>query len=170
MDENKKGTLKSDPKTEKEGHKNNDIKSLVAEYINEALSEFKASIGKEFEERIAAERDDAAKMAAMSSEERAKAEIEKSRKSFESERAQYISEKAEFEAAKELTSQDLPVTFAKFVADGSRDTMLRNISVFKEEYLKAIEAGLTERLRGCAPRISKESEKASDPFLSGLGL
>lgn len=171
MDEmNKKGTLKSNSPETKKGHKNDDIKSLVSQYVAEAVNEIKSSMGKDFEERIAAEREDAAKLATMSSEERAKAEIEKSRKDFESERAQYVSERAEFEAAKELTAEDLPVTFARFVADGDKEKMLENISVFKAEYRKAIEAGLSERLRGSLPRVSREKEQAADPFLSGLGL
>ena len=157
-------------KKKKETEKQPDIKALVEKYVAEAVSGLKESFGKDFEARIAAEREDAAKMAQMSSEERAKAEIEKSRKDFETERAQYVSERAEFEAAKELTAQNLPVTFARFVADGDKDKMLENISIFKAEYLKAIEAGLGERLKGTLPRVSKENEAAADPFLSGLGI
>ncbi len=157
-------------KKKKETEKQPDIKALVERYVAEAVKNIKDSFGKDFEARIAAEREDAAKMAQMSSEERAKAEIEKSRKDFETERAQYVSERAEFEAAKELTAQNLPVTFARFVADGDKDKMLENIAVFKAEYLKAIEAGLGERLKGTLPRVSKENEPALDPFLSGLGI
>ena len=157
-------------KKKKETEKQDDIKALVEKYVAEAVNGLKESFGKDFEARIAAEREDAAKMAQMSSEERAKAEIEKSRKDFETERAQYVSERAEFEAAKELTAQNLPVTFARFVADGDKDKMLENISIFKAEYLKAIEAGLGERLKGTLPRVSKENEAAADPFLSGLGI
>ena len=147
-----------------------DIKAAIKQYVSEALEDMKQSFGKEIETRIAAEREDAAKMASMSSEERAKAEIEKSRQAFENERAEYVSERAEFEAAKELTAQNLPVTFARFVADGDKDVMLENISAFKTEYLKAIEAGLTDRLKGRLPRVSKEKEQPFDPFLNGLGF
>ncbi|MBQ6558271.1 MAG: DUF4355 domain-containing protein, partial [Clostridia bacterium] len=69
-----------------------------------------------------------------------------------------------------LTAQNLPVTFARFVADGDKDKMLENISIFKAEFLKAIEAGLSERLKGTLPRVSKENEPSADPFLSGLGI
>ena len=166
MDEKKKQEAQDEKKTPENG----DIKSLVEKYVNEAVENLKASMGKDFEARITAEREDAAKMATMTSEERAKAEIEKNRKDFETERAQYVSERAEFEAAKELTAQNLPVTFARFVADGDKDVMLENISALKAEYLKAIEAGLSERLKGTLPRVSKEAENAADPFLSGLGI
>lgn len=157
-------------KKKMETDKQPDIKALVEEYVAEAIKGFRDSFGKDFEARIAAEREDAAKMAQMSSEERAKAEIEKSRKDFENERAQYVSERAEFEAAKELTAENLPVTFARFVADGDKEKMLENISVFKAEYMKAIESGLSERLKGTLPRVSRENDNATDPFLRGLGI
>ena len=147
-----------------------DIKSLVAQYVSEAIKEAKASWDKDFEQKIASEREDAAKLASMSSEERAKVEMERRQKDFETERQQYVSERAEFEAAKELAAQNLPVNFAHMVADPDKDKMLENISAFKSEYMKAIEAGLSNRLKGALPRISKEKEVSSDPFLSGLGL
>ena len=147
-----------------------DIRALVKRCVSEALEDMKKSFGKDIETRIAAEREDAAKMATMTSDERARAEIEKSRREFEDEKAMYVSERAEFEAAKELTAQNLPVTFARFVADGDKDVMLENISAFKTEYLKAIEAGLSDRLKGRLPRVSKEKEQPSDPFLNGLGF
>lgn len=152
------------------GHENDELKSVIATYVQEALKEAKASWEKEFETRISAEREDAAKLATMSSEERAKVEMERKQKDFENERQLYVTERAEFEAAKELASQNLPVNFAKMVADADRETMLENIEVFKAEYLKAIEKGLSERLKGTLPRVSKEKEQMGDPFLNGLGM
>lgn len=177
----KQGTLKEDSlKQEKghenevpekdEGHKNEELKSLIEKYVSDALKTARTSWEKDFETRIATEREDAAKMATMSSEERAKALMERKQQDFESERQQYMGERAEFEAAKELSAQNLPVSFAKMVADTDKDVMMENIESFKAEYMKAIEAGLSERLRGVAPKISKEKEQSGDPFLSGLGI
>ena len=36
--------------------------------------------------------------------------------------------------------------------------------------MKAIEAGLSQRLKGTLPKVSKEKEQVSDPFLNGLGM
>ncbi len=173
----KKGTLNNIPEEKKNlmpegngGGKNENIKSLIAKYVDEALKEAKSSWDKDFETRIASEREDAAKMATMSSEERARVEMERRQKDFETERQQYVSERAEFEAAKELAAQNLPVNFARMVADADKETMLENISMFKAEYLKAIEMGLSQRLKGTLPKVSKEKEEMSDPFLSGLGM
>ncbi len=173
-----KGTLNKKYPQENEGHKNNDnkghenseLKSVIASYVQEALKEAKASWEKDFETRISAEREDAAKLATMSTEERAKVEMERKQKDFENERQLYVTERAEFEAAKELASQNLPVNFAKMVADPDRETMTSNIETFKAEYLKAIEMGLSQRLKGTLPRVSKEKEQMGDPFLNGLGM
>ena len=50
------------------------------------------------------------------------------------------------------------------------DIMAENIERFKAEYMKAIESGLSERLKGVPPKISREKENLTDPFLSGLGM
>lgn len=166
----KQGTLKNEQQKEKQGHRNEEIKSLIAKYVAEAVNEAKASWEKDFETRIASEREDAARLASMSSEERAREEMERKQKDFETERKQYVSERAEFEAAKELAAQNLPVNFAKMVADSDKDVMMENISAFKKEYMKAIEEGLSQRLKGTLPRVSKEKEQTGDPFLNGLGM
>ena len=79
--------------------------------------------------------------------------MERRQKDFETERQQYVSERAEFEAAKELAAQNLPVNFSKMVADADKETMLENIASFKAEYMKAIEAGLSQRLKGTLPKV-----------------
>ena len=162
MDEKKKqGTLNGDTKNENRGHKNDELKNLIVGYVAEAIKNEKATWEKDFSDRIVSEREDAVKMATMSAEDRAKAE---------NERQQYVSERAEFEAAKELAAQNLPVNFARMVADADKDIMAENIERFKAEYMKAIESGLSERLKGVPPRISREKENLTDPFLSGLGM
>ena len=145
MDEKKKqGTLNGDTKNENGGHKNDELKNLIARYIAEAIKNEKATWEKDFSDRIVSEREDAAKMATMSAEDRAKAEMDKRQKDFENERQQY--------------------------ADADKDVMAENIERFKAEYMKAIESGLSERLKGVPPRISREKENLTDPFLSGLGM
>ena len=158
-----------DTKNENGGHKNDELKNLIAGYVAEAIKNEKATWEKDFSDRIVSEREDAAKMATMSAEDRAKAEMDKRQKDFENERQQYVSERAEFEAAKELAAQNLPVNFARMVADADKDIMAENIERFKAEYMKAIESGLSERLKGVPPKISREKENLTDPFLSGLG-
>lgn len=170
MDVKKQGTLNDKTKNENEGHKNEELKSLIASCVAEAIKKEKDIWEKEFSERIVSERKEAAQMATMSAEDRAKAEMDKRQKDFENERQQYVSERAEFEAAKELAAQNLPVNFARMVADADKEVMTENIERFKSEYMKAIESGLSERLKGVPPRVSREKENVADPFLNGLGM
>lgn len=106
MDEKKKqGTLNGDTKNENGGHKNDELKNLIASYVAEAIKNEKATWEKDFSDRIVSEREEAAKMATMSAEDRAKAEMD-----------------------------------------------------------------ISERLKGVPPKISREKENLTDPFLSGLGM
>ena len=67
MDEKKKqGTLNGDTKNENGGHKNDELKNLIARYVAEAIKNEKATWEKDFSDRIVSEREDAAKMATMS--------------------------------------------------------------------------------------------------------
>ncbi len=63
--------------------KNDELKNLIAGYVAEAIKNEKATWEKDFSDRIVSEREDAAKMATMSAEDRAKAEMDKRQKDFE---------------------------------------------------------------------------------------
>lgn len=154
----------------KDENKNNELEELIVSLVSEAVKNERDVWEKEFEQKIVSEREDAARLATMSADDRAKAEIEKKQKAFETEREQYVSERAEFEAAKELAKQNLPVNFAHMLSDSDREKMLEKIASFKAEYMKAIENALSERLRGTAPRISRREDNVNDPFLNGLGM
>ena len=140
------------------------------EELDKKINQMKAQWEKENEAKILSERDDAAKLATMSADERARAEMEKRQKAFDEERSQYITEKMEFEAGKELAKHNLPLSFAKILSGGDIDSTLSNIENFKQEFLKAVEAALAERLKGQTPKIGNAEKTEYDPFLSGFGL
>ncbi len=173
------GTLNTEEKTADAAKKkgaaprqraDDSLRNMIEEYVTKALKNAQTLWEKDLESRISQEREDAARMASMSSEERAKAEMDKRQKDFESEREQYMSERAEFEAAKELAANGISVGFARMVADADREIMTENINTLKSELMKSVEEGISERLKGRAPRVSKERDEGEDPFLSGLGL
>ena len=145
-------------------------KVYTQEEFEKKLSQMKAQWEKENEEKILSERDDAAKMATMSADERARAEMEKRQKAFDAERSQYMLEKMEFEAGKELAKHNLPLSFAKLLSGSGIDDTISNIDNFKQEFLKAVEAALAERLKGATPKTGNAPAAEYDPFLSGFGL
>lgn len=146
-----------------------EFQSEVDRRVTEALKTAKAGWDKENEQKIQSERDEAARMATMSADERARAEMEKRQKAFDAERNQYLSEKMEFEAAKELSKHKLPLSFAKLLSGGDIDDTMSNIENFKQEFLKAVEAALSERLKGSTPKTGGAEAIESDPFLAGFG-
>lgn len=145
-------------------------KVYTQEEFEKKLSQMKAQWEKENEEKILSERDDAAKMATMSADERARAEMEKRQKAFDAERSQYMLEKMEFEAGKELAKHNLPLSFAKLLSGNDIDDTISNIDNFKQEFLKAVEAALAERLKGATPKTGNAPAAEYDPFLSGFSL
>lgn len=154
-------------KSEKEENQTYSYEQMQKE-IEKAITEKKSEWEKGLEERLAAERDEATRLATMSADERSRLEFDKKQKAFDEERGQYMSERMEFEAAKALSNADLPISFAKILKGTDTKTTAENISVFKEEFLKAVEEEVSGRLRGYTPKIGN-IPTANDPFLNGLG-
>ncbi len=46
---------------------------------------------------------------------------------------------------------------------------MSNIETFKQEFLKAIEEALAERLKGTSPKTGMAPKTENDPFLAGFG-
>jgi len=90
------------------------------------------------------------------------------RNSFEEEKKAYLSEKLEFEAAKLLSEEDLPVSFAKILKGADSEATKENIALFKKEFMKALEAALSERLKGTVPKTGAAEVYDNDPFLAGF--
>lgn len=93
---------------------------------------------------------------------------EKERADFENERRSYMAEKLEFHAKKTLAEENLPVSFSKLLCGKDEEETENNIAVFKEEFLKAVEAALSEKLKGSTPKTAAPSNEF-DPFLNGFG-
>lgn len=84
------------------------------------------------------------------------------------ERNKYLAEKLEFHAEKALAKAELPVSFAKILCGKNEEETTENIAVFKEEFMKAVEAALSDKLKGKTPKTSS-AEMGFDPFLNGFG-
>lgn len=116
---------------------------------------------KEFDER--------GKMAGVMNDDTQEEHGQSGKEAFEDELRSYQAEKLEFYAQKALAEEKLPVSFAKLLCGADESETLENIALFKEEFMKAIEAALSEKLRGTTPRTYTPSQDTFDPFLSGFG-
>lgn len=86
----------------------------------------------------------------------------------EPEESDFLAEKMKFEAEKELMKQGLPLSFAEILAGESSGETAENVALFKREFLKALEAAMSEKLKGAAPATGRPSEDGDDPFLRGF--
>ncbi len=120
----------------------------------------------ELETRLKNERDEGARLAKLSAEERAKEEQKKAQEVFEKERQQYQRDKLEFETTKELAQRNLPVSFAKLLAGNDADSTKENIESFQKEWAAALQKEIDNKIKGSAPKTGTETE--IDAFLSGF--
>ena len=74
----------------------------------------------------------------------------------------------EYECTKLLAADGLPVDFAKQLTGADADATKANVAAFKDAFSKAVEAAVTERMKGKTPP-GASSPSAADPFLAGFG-
>ena len=103
----------------------------------------------------------------MSEERISDAEFEAQRLELDKKIAAFEREKLKYETAKALGEKKLPVEFAEYlIAEDSEQTTAR-IKVFEENYRKAVEAAVNERLKGSAPPSGK-SAPAPNNFMKTI--
>jgi len=129
------------------------IQQATDKRVSQALETAKQKWQKEVEHKT----DEAKRLAAMSEEERFKAQLEQERSSFESERQAFMRERMELETVKQLSSQGLPTDFANYLVAEDATTVADNINTFKEAWQAAVEAAVVERLKGGAKPVSGET-------------
>lgn len=171
MNKNQKKDIrdfKKYPDEQKETYTLDEVKTLIEEKVKEAVAAAKEQWEKDSKKRIETARIDAEKMASMSADERAKAELLQKETALQDERKQYMEERMEFEAIKALANENLPLGFAKLLSGKDTEETAGNIDMFKTEFLKAIEEALAKRLKGQTPKTASYVE-TNDPFLAGFG-
>lgn len=157
-----------------QGGKTYSEKELQAETdkrVTEAIKTAQAKWQKEYEEKLENEKAEAARLAKMNADERAKAEFENQVKQFNEQQEKYNSERLTFECTRQLASESLPVEFADMLTGKDSESTLKNIETFKNAFSKAIEAAVTERLKGTTPKGTNAipETKEADAFLAGFG-
>ena len=150
------GAQTAEPRTYSE----KEFQSEVDKRVTEALKSAQTKWQSDYEIKLKAERDEAAKLAKMSAEERAKAEFDKEREKFNTERSAHQRERLEFECTKQLAGESLPVEFATMLTGADAEATKANIGTFKTAFDKAIEAAVTARMKGSAPTVSTNQNDA----------
>jgi hypothetical protein len=134
--------------------------------VSKKLKELEAKHKKELEKRTEEARKDAEVLARLSDDERTRYEKEREemtltrqREELEEDRKQFRREQLMLEAEKQLMIEQMPVEFSQYVLGEDADDTFGRISVLKEQWRRAIEAGLNERLKSKSPRQGTEGKK-----------
>lgn len=148
-------------------------KALQAEAdrrVAQALKKKEQEYKKDLETKTEEVRREAEELAKLSAEERSKVEKEKEemrlskdREKLESERKEFESEKLRLQAEKELITRNLPGEFAPYIYGDDADDTMERITVFEEQWQKALQISVDERLRSKTPRLGQSKSGKFTP-------
>jgi hypothetical protein len=134
--------------------------------VSRKLKELEEKHKRELEKKTEEARREAEVLAKLSAEERSRYEEEREKMSIEKQRDELEREKSEFrreqlmlEAEKQLMIEQMPLELAEYVLGDDATETFKRISVLKEQWRRAIEAGLNERLKSKSPRQGTEGKK-----------
>lgn len=160
MDDNKKlpgsegGTPGSEQEKGKEGGEKgksftqDDMDKLAAK----VRAEEKAKTDKAIEERIKAEMAEYDRKAKLTEEEREKEARTKREKELADRETQITMRERKLEAASALSEKGVPTEFVDYVVDIDSTKMSERIDSFAKAYQKAVEKGVTDKLKGTPPK------------------
>lgn len=114
------------------------------EDVNKLIQSKHASWSKKLE----AEKNEAARLAQLSEEERQQALIQKEKEEFEAEKAKFRQDQLFVEKGKQLVAEGMPSEFANRIIGDSAEEILADVKALRAEWDKAIEAKVNERLAG----------------------
>ncbi len=125
------------------------------EQTQKVLAEEKVKWEKESEtkiaEAVAAAQTEAAKMAKMTEDEKAKAEIEKQRADNEAKAKDLALKEIRMDAATALTAKSLPAEALDFVIGSDAKSTTENIEKFSKVFTDAVQKAVEDRLKGTTP-------------------
>ena len=121
-------------------------KTFTRSDIAKMIAAEKGKWEQEYEAKVEKERNEAARLAKLSEEDRQKALLEKDRTEFEKEKAEFQKQQLFVEKGKQLTAQGIPADFAHRITGDTAEDILEDVKAFRAEWDKAVEAKVNERL------------------------
>lgn len=131
-------------------------KAYQAEFdrrMSKAIDTAKAKWDKEAEEKA----DEAAKLAKMTADEKAKHESEKREKALADREAAVAKRELTAEAISQLTEKGLPAELAKCLDYSSADNCKASMEAVEKAFGAAVDAAVNERLKGSVPKFGAPS-------------
>ena len=110
---------------------------------------------KESAEKIKQAVTEAQKLAKMSADERAEHERQELQKKLSEREAEITKRELRAEAKSQLSDKGLPVELAEILPYTDADTTNAALAAVEKVFRQAVEKGVTERLKGNAPKVSQ---------------
>lgn len=128
----------------------------VAQALNTAKIKWEKSAQEEANE--------AKKLEKMSEAQRAQYALDKERKQLEQDKAAFAQQQLKTAVASELVKRGYSAEFAEFLTGDDAENSNANIDAFETAFKKAVEAGITDKLRGdYTPPAERQHSKAGMP-------
>ena len=130
-------------------------KTFTQDELNAAVEKRIARERKQTEERIKEAVTEAQKLAKMSADERAEHERQELQKKLSEREAEITKRELRAEAKSQLSDKGLPIELAEILPYTDADTTNAAIVATEKVFRAAVEKGVTERLKGNAPKVSQ---------------
>ena len=155
------GEPKNEPKGEPSAEPANtfsqeDIDAATKKAVEEAQKKWKEDA------------DEAARLAKLNKDDRAKEEMRIEREKFEKEKSEFAQKQLVAETANQLLERGLSINFAERLCGKTAEETKANIDAFEKDFNAAVEKAVTERMKGNPPKFKEPDDKENDPFLAGF--
>ena len=119
-----------------------------------------------WQEKLEEEKNEAARLAKLSEEERQKALIQKEKDDFEKEKATFRQEQLLVEKGKQLQTIGISSAFASRIQGNTAEEAIEDVKSFKSEWDKALEIAVNEKLKSSVdtPLGGGSESTANNPF------
>lgn len=137
----------------------------VEEQIKAAVDAAKAEWDKGLDGKIKAAQKEAARLAKLSAAERQREENKAAKEKFEQEKAEFEHKKIVLYAETQLAKSSLPTELAEQLAADSEENTKAAVDALKAAFDKAVEAGVTEKLKGKTPPMGGSHQEPMGSFM-----
>ena len=136
-------------------------KTFTQEELNAIIDKRLERERKDAQARIDKAVTEAQKLAKMSADERAEHERQELQKTLAQREAEITKRELRAEAKSQLSDKGLPVELAEVLPYTDADTTNAALAAVEKVFRQAVEKGVTERLKGNAPKVGQTTQVSS---------
>lgn len=140
----------------------------VEEQIKTALEQEKAKWEQNLEGKLKAAQEEGMRLAKLTAAERQKEEEKLEKANLEKEKADFAHTKLVYYAENQLAKSGLPTEIAEYLTADNENNTKAVIDKIKSAFDKAVEAGVTEKLKGKTPPLGGSNPAAAGGFMDAI--